>query len=509
MPLKNIRIRFHALMLFFNDRPSILLCFTILLTLFLSQILLFDNLISGGWSKSKLFSTIILSTFSIALFFFVSFRHACHVQIFLTALFIFLLTASLCSLSLFSAYSNMRKISEKVEGFTNKELSLEGVIVDQRGEYEYIFKPSQADLGIIYVKLRNFPDFQIGDRCKLEGKLVEPSTSKDFDYKTYLKKKKVFSFLEITSYECNKDGNILLSIRAEIENRVSMSIPEPEASLLIGILFGSNRVFTEKFENSIQKSGLSHIISASGYNVALILSMIDGLLYKSKGRVSILFKILLIWIFCIFAGFATSLVRASTMVSISLLSIFLGRRISKFYSLLLCITFLTLLNPLIIYDIGFLLSVFSTLGLIIFPKCFSIQNKFLKDSLLPTISCFLFTLPITVLFFKKISIISILSNLLVGPILEGTVYWGLFTVFLSNIFPNSNIIYVVPYLQLNVFKKIVNIVSLAPELSIERYSYVFSIVLIITLGIFCLLKFNVSEKNNYLIQSRRRLYGDI
>ncbi len=509
MSLNNIWIRFHALLLFFNERPVILLCFTILITIFLSQILFFDILTSGQRGKYEPFVVIVLLSFATCPFFFVSFGPIRGVQLFPTILYISLLSVLFCSLSLSVTYATIRKISEKVEGFTGETISIEGVIVDQRGEYEFVLQPSREDLGIIHVKLTSFPEFQIGDMCKLEGKLVEPSTSKDFDYKTYLKKKKVFSFLEITSYECNKGGNILLSIRAEIENRISTSIPEPEASLLIGILFGSNRVFTDEFEDSIQKSGLSHIISASGYNVALILSLIDGLLNRSKGRISIIFKILLIWIFCIFAGFASSLVRASTMVSISLFSIFLGRRISKFYSLLLCITFITLLNPLIIYDIGFLLSVFSTLGLIIFPKCFSTKNKFIKDSLLPTISCFLFTLPIVILFFKKVSIISILSNILVGPIIEGTVYWGLATVFLSYIFPNSNIIYVVPYLQLNIFKKIVNIVSLAPELSIEKYSHIFSIILVLALGIYCLLEYKVSEKNIYLMQSRRKFNGSM
>ncbi len=509
MLIKYLIVRVRSLALFFNDRPAMLLCFTIVSTISITQNIFFDRLISNNFSISLLFFIPLVLSLVLVTIFYVSSGCSMGVQSFCTTVKISLLVASVCFLSLALCYSNLIKSARKVQGFTGQRVNIEGVVIDQRGEREYVFAPYERNFGIVYLKFSTFAVFQIGDQCTFTGNIVEPKSTKNFDYKKYLIKRRVFAFLEVNDYICKKGGNKLLGIRANIEKRISSSMPEPEASLLIGILFGSNRVFSEKFEESIKKSGLSHIISASGYNVALILSFADKVLYKSGGRNSIILKIILVWVFCIFAGFSSSLVRASTMSTITLTSLFFGRHISKFYSLLLCCTSIIVINPLIIYDIGFLLSVFSTMGLIVFPNCFSKLNKGLKDILLPTISCFLFTLPLSILFFKKISLVSVLSNLAVGPIIEGTIYWGLLSVFLSYIFPNISLIYIIPYLQLNIFKKIINLSSIFPELSIENNSYLYCAILVFLISIFCLWFYQISDRNYYLKQSRRSIYGSI
>src|SRR5690606_13506553 len=95
-------------------------------------------------------------------------------------------------------------------------------------------------------------------------------------------------------------------------------------------------------------------------------------------------------------------------------------------TLTLCITILMLLNPFLIHDVGFLFSFVSVAGLVYFPKCFEdIRSKYLKESVLPTLTCMLFTLPISVIFFKKFSAISLISNIIAVPIISSSIYWGL------------------------------------------------------------------------------------
>jgi len=90
------------------------------------------------------------------------------------------------------------------------------------------------------------------------------------------------------------------------------------------------------------------------------------------------------------------------MTTFSLLALLFGRESNTAATLILCVTLLFLFNPFLIHDVGFLFSFASVVGLIFFPKCFeAIKSKYVKESVLPTLSCMLFTLPISVIFFKK------------------------------------------------------------------------------------------------------------
>ena len=121
------------------------------------------------------------------------------------------------------------------------------------------------------------------------------------------------------------------------------------------------------------------------------------------------------------------------------------------------IFFLILINPKILFDIGFQLSILATLGLIyllpsieaLIKKIFKINNvpQFIEDNFLSTISCTLSTLPI----------VSIFSNILVLPLTETTMLYGAISLvssfFLKNI---SQILFSIPYVQLKIFELIVN-----------------------------------------------------
>ncbi len=193
------------------------------------------------------------------------------------------------------------------------------------------------------------------------------------------------------------------------------------------------------------------------------------------------------------------------MSSIHLFALLLGRDIPKGVLIIFCITVLVLINPFIIHDIGFLLSSSATVGLIFFPKCFNVKNSWVKDSLLPTITCTIFTLPVVIYFFNKVSLISVLSNLVAGPIVQSTVGWGIFVVLLNTISKIFQPLFFVPFVQLNLFKYVVEISSVIQPIQFDFDSKILVLVILVCIFTFCLLKYPISNENYYLKKAKSLL----
>ena len=503
MSLNILKRRFRALLLFFIDYRVLLYCFTILSLMISGGNLLERVIFENKDFTFELLCEFLLPSFILISIFTVSYHVFCGVYFFSTLVRIFLVSTFLVSLSISLRFVNMNSEMQKVASFTSKKVWITGIITSQEKSDMYLFHSSMKGLGNSLIRLDGFPVLHTGQQCNLLAKVVEPKSFEDFDYKRYLFRKGIYSILEVEEYECNNGGNMFLESRYMLEKVVEKAVSEPEASLLIGIMFGSKRVFRSDFNTALNASGVSHVIAASGYNVALVAEGVERFTRGIKGRGVTILKIFCIWGFSIFSGLSSSLVRASTMTTLSLFALLLGRESNKGAVLILCITVLILLNPFLIHDVGFLFSFTSVMGLLFLPKCFKgIKAKFLKESILTTLTCIFCTLPISVIFFGKVSVISLVSNIVVLPIINGTIFWGLGTT-LINLFLPLNILYVIPYIQLNLFKYFVLISSNIPMVEIAINKYILAVMIYLVLLLFCLYKYPVSSKNYYLILAKR------
>ena len=503
MSLSRFKERYRGVLLFFIDYKALLCCFTILCILISGSNLLERVIFREEVFNLELLFDFLLPSVFLLSFFIVSYKLFCGVYLFSTLLKIFLVSHLLISPLLWLKYTDIKSEVQKVQSFTLKNVWITGVVTSQEKENTYLFRSERGGLGNSLIRFKQYPVLHTGQRCKLSVKVVEPKSFKEFDYKRYLFRKGIYSILEVKEYECSNGGNMFLEMRYILERVVEKGISEPEASLLIGIMFGSKRVFRSDFNTALNSSGVSHVIAASGYNVALVSQGVERLTKGIRGRGVVLFKILCIWGFSIFSGLSSSLVRASSMTTLSLFALLIGRESNKGATLILCATVLISLNPFLIHDVGFLFSFASVTGLIFLPKCFeNIKSKFLKESVLTTLTCILFTLPISVIFFGKVSVISLLSNMIVLPIISSTIFWGL-GVTLINIFIQIPILYLIPYIQLNIFKYFVLISSNIQMVDININKYIFGVGIYAFLFLFCLYKYPVSSKNHYLKISKR------
>jgi competence protein ComEC len=188
-----------------------------------------------------------------------------------------------------------------------------------------------------------------------------------------------------------------------------------------------------RLTQSLIQSGTLHIIALSGMNISLLVVVVHGILLRFIRRpIANLATILIIIGFIWFVGVSPSVLRAGLMAALSLLAITVGRHMWPFFAWILAVTSMILLNPPWIGDLSFQLSAMATLGIILFGNSKSAssslnapQNGFprsflgivwsmIADDLRVTLAAQVFTIPIILFQFQRISLVSPLSNVLIG-----------------------------------------------------------------------------------------------
>ena len=311
----------------------------------------------------------------------------------------------------------------------------------------------------------------------------------------------------------NRFFELLQLIKEFIENSVYTGIPEPEASLLVGILIGGNRFFPDYFMNAFRVTGTSHIISASGYNLTILLIGLEGIFRKLHRYVKIIIFIAFIIIYMFLAGLAIPIVRAGIMTIIMLISILLGQKVEISVVIAWSVWLMLMLDLNVLKSVSFQLSLFSTLGLIyLYPILYFLSASFFsrffiritkvrilktvyKEYFLTTLSCTLFTLPIVSWHFKKVSILSVLVNILVLPVIEDVSLWGILGIVGKKIFPSGfNVFLLVSWALLHYFQHVILLFSKF------KFAYIYikpSLIIVYSLGLFLFLLYFYPKSREY------------
>jgi ComEC/Rec2-related protein len=392
-------------------------------------------------------------------------------------------------------------LAEESFRFTDERVLFEGYVYDEPDKKyikQTIYLKQLQDVfvggqfldknhGFILTRVDNYENFTIGQVCHFVGTLVQPENFDDFDYKQYLRNQRVFYILEDPTYDClplneKRVGNLLKNLLIDFKNnlieKIDISLHEHSSSLLAGILFGQDRRLEKEFEEKTRITGVSHITAASGYNITILVIAVNKFLFFLPKKVKILLSLGIIWCFALLSGLSSSIIRACIMSSLSLVAVFFGREsVVHITTPLVCLIFV-LLDPLIILDVGFALSVSAILGLTyllpIFEhfkevfikgltkkgKALGLKLQFLDDYILPTLSCTISTLPVSVFNFKTLSMWSLPVNAVVLPVVEGTMLWGVLSLGFYKIHRGlSQFFFTIVDLQLKFFEYVVNLIG--------------------------------------------------
>lgn len=214
-------------------------------------------------------------------------------------------------------------------------------------------------------------------------------------------------------------------------NVINSYLPEPEASLLNGIIFGVNLKTTKEFYQQLKIVGLLHLVVLSGINITLLAAMVSSVTKYFSKVISTMITILTIILFVIFVGPQAPIIRAAFMGVLTHVAIITGRKNYTLYALFLSLIFVLIFWPLWLKTVSLQLSYGATLGIILFGQ--GKNNNWIIKNLRLTLAAQVFTVPIIFLYFKQISLISPLANLLVVETIPPLMIFGFLTAILGKI----------------------------------------------------------------------------
>jgi competence protein ComEC len=209
----------------------------------------------------------------------------------------------------------------------------------------------------------------------------------------------------------------LRQFRSAIEATIREILPEPHAALLSGLLVGSAASMPESLRLALVGSGTSHLVVVSGYNITLVAAVLTAV-FRSA-RILRLVPLIGVWAFTLVAGANPPALRAALMATAALIALGTGRGADALGALGLAAAALLLIDPLLIFDLGFQLSVLATLGLVTLqPRVaglFGWLPSRLREPMAATLAAQLATAPLLAATFHQISVVAPVANLLAAP----------------------------------------------------------------------------------------------
>jgi competence protein ComEC len=293
--------------------------------------------------------------------------------------------------------------------------------------------------GLLLVRVPINQTYEYGERIRLRGQLKTPPTGEDFSYRDYLARFGIHSYMtksEVTRLPGN-GGNLIyvqiFKLKTKLLENTYRLFPDPEASLLAGILFGVQTGLSEKLQQAFKDTGTAHIIAISGFNIAIIAGIFFSIFKNlTNERMGAVIAVIGIFFYAFLVGGDAAVMRAAFMGSVSLFARQLGRRNMGMNALMAVALLMAIINPLVLWDVSFQLSFFATLGLILYSEPFSnftnrIIEKIIKEetstiariineNVVLTFAAQLTTIPIMAYHFNRISLISLIANPFILPV---------------------------------------------------------------------------------------------
>lgn len=293
----------------------------------------------------------------------------------------------------------------------------------------------------ILVDLPLYPRYEIGNVLTFSASIQNPRDIEIFDnfnYGEYLLDKNIHGLVKnpegITTLAlpkcewCNIKINFLKSlyyISDKFQTSILKILPEPYASFQAGLLLG-NRVtqLPDSITSAFNRTGTTHIVAVSGYNVTIIISILALCFALFSRRAAFWATLISILFFIIMTGGSASVVRAGLLGGLVAWGKLEGRRINHLILILFVASLMLLFNPYQLKgDVSFQLSFLAFIGLVYISPMIASSKIIAK---IPVIARTIFTetmsaqiavLPILIYNFGIVSLVAPLTNILILPVI--------------------------------------------------------------------------------------------
>ncbi|MBD5099859.1 MAG: ComEC/Rec2 family competence protein [Clostridiales bacterium] len=327
---------------------------------------------------------------------------------------------------------SMMTDSDEDGNFVNTNSSVAYVYIEDvkvngskiKGEAQVCFSSKQLADGL-----------RIGDRIKFKGNISPKNLCVTDSYSIYAYKNNIYHY--VTCSENPNDEEKVFQVienkvkfgdkvRLKIKSAIYSNVKSETAGFLYAMTLGDKSGLDKEIKTDFQRTGVAHIFAVSGLHVGIIAGALLWLLKKLKVKkyyVKFIVVAAVLIPFCALCGFSASTVRATVMTLVALGARTLAYRSDSLSNLSLAGCAILLVNPLYLFDVGFLMSFVAVYGLItisapiqkLFPKKMPRKLAFLLSA---TISVNVALLPIMIMTFGGQTLLSIVANLIVIPIVS-------------------------------------------------------------------------------------------
>ena len=276
------------------------------------------------------------------------------------------------------------------------------------------------------------------DKLLIKGNLNfldPPKNPKEFDYKKYLENRSIYQ----QGYLASDDWRLLdskskgLDVFANdarqflLSSLKSNGIEGDQYAIASALILGSKDELDFEVKQAYATAGAMHVLAVSGLHVGIIFLILNTLLSildtSKKGRtVKAIILLIALWSYALITGLSPSVLRAATMFSFVIIGTVLNRKSSIYNTLAASAFFLLIINPNLLFEVGFQLSYIAVIGIVylqplIYKRIYT--RWWLLDKIWAitavSIAAQIATLPLTLYYFNQFPVYFMLSNLLVIP----------------------------------------------------------------------------------------------
>ncbi len=291
----------------------------------------------------------------------------------------------------------------------------------------------------------------------------EPLNPYQFNYKKYLQHLGMQQQITLNSgnYIRKKSPSTTVygmaaKFRTTIISKLqSRNFGNEELGIIQALLLGQRNDISPETYTDYKNAGAVHILAVSGLHIGVLLMILHFLLQPLESlphgrKLKLMIIVVLLWGFALLAGLSASIIRAVTMFSFVAYAQYLNRPTSTFNILALSMFFILLVNPMLLFQVGFQMSYAAVFAIVwIYPqlqKWWTPKYSILKygwQLLSVSIAAQLGVLPISLFYFHQFPALFFISNLAIIPFLGFILSLGILVIVLAltNILPSFLVIF--------------------------------------------------------------------
>jgi competence protein ComEC len=281
-------------------------------------------------------------------------------------------------------------------------------------------------------RIRWPPAAQPGAELAARGRLVRLAP---FD--AYERRRNAHAVLRVASIRAtgrHRGGLLgtLDAVRERTERVLTAGVPPPQGALARGMVLGQDAALPDSIRDDFRRTGLAHLVAASGANVLLLATLVLALATIAglglTARLTL--ALALVAAYVPLAGAGPSIQRAGVMGATGLVAVLAGRPGSRWYALLLAAALTLAWSPRAAEDAGWQLSFAAVLAMFaLVPVLRSRLRRSglphgIAEALAVTVAATLGTAPLIALHFERLSLVSLPANLLAAPAVAPIMWLG-------------------------------------------------------------------------------------